>query len=101
MKKGNNILYNGSPCKIIAIKDGVYYLQDNNTKQIYLTTKTFLKGIYITKYILVSKGFKKSLRTWLKDEITIYNKPIHLMQVYYYNGKRIKYVHELENIINN
>lgn len=100
MKINNTVLFENKPCKITRIAGKLYELQDNKTKERYYTVLSNLKGILITNYLLEKLGFKKYFRTFKINDIEIYNKPIATMQVYYYKGNRIKYIHELENIIN-
>lgn len=100
MKIGNNILFNSTPCKIVNVINKLVLVSDNKTKVTYCTTFSRCEGVLITKNVLHSFGFIKRFRSYEKGKIKIYNKPLNTMQLYYFEGKRIKYVHELENIIN-
>lgn len=101
MKENNNVLFENRYCKIIDIKHEVLYvLRDNETKELYYTVLSQIKGIPITGNLLKSKGFNKFFKTWKYKDIEIYNTVLATMQIYWYKGNRIKYIHELENILN-
>lgn len=100
MKINNNVLFEDKYCKIVDIQhDVIFVLRDNKTKELYYTVQNQIKGILITNSILESKGFKKNFKTWVLNDLKIYNTVCCIMHIYWHKGVRLKYVHQLENLI--